>query len=171
MIKVVLTGPESTGKSTIAQQLAEKLDALLIPEYAREYIDDLDREYTVDDITEIAIEQVDRDNKGVSQYPELMISDTDLLTLKIWSEFKYGTCDPWIVKNLDLLLPELYLLMSPDIPWEADPQRENPEDRDKLFEIYKNELDQLQVPYVIIKGTGDERLQNAIEAINKIYVP
>ncbi len=171
MIKVVITGPESTGKTTIAKELCDHFEGLLIHEYAREYIDNLDRDYTVEDITEIAIEQVDRDNKGTSQYPELMVCDTDLLTLKIWSEFKYGELDEWIPKSLDLLLPDFYLLMATDIPWEADPQRENPNDREELFNIYKKEIEALNVPYAIIKGTGNERLQNAIKEIEKIYIP
>ena len=168
MKKIVLTGPESTGKSTLAEDLATYYDTFYIPEYAREFINDLDRPYTEADILEIAIEQVDRDNKGTSQYPDILIADTDLLTLIVWSNFKYGKCDPWIVKSLSLLLPDLYLLCAPDLPWESDSQRENPKDREALFEIYKTEIEKLGVPYKIVTGTDKSRLQNAINHIESI---
>mgnify|MGYP001263035489 FL=1 len=101
----------------------------------------------------------------------LLFADTDLLTLQIWCEYKYNKCHELIKKELLERLPDLYLLCFPDIPWEFDPQRENPHDRFNLFNIYKRKMEELKVDYAIIKGTMSERLkmiEQIIESTNLI---
>jgi nicotinamide riboside kinase len=99
---------------------------------------------------------------------EILMCDTDLITIKIWSEYKYGSCDNWILEQIEKQKTEnrFYLLCKPDIPWKADPLRENPVNREKLFEIYKEELEKLKHNYFIIKG--EERIQNSISKISEL---
>jgi len=167
MIKIVLTGPESSGKTTLARQLAEHFHTNHVREYAREYIRSLDRKYREADLIEIAKLQLESEGLIAPHSGKLLFCDTDLLTIKIWSDYKFKKTDPWILQQIDRRYYDLYLLCAPDIPWEADPQRENPNDREELFEIYKNELHAYNKNYVEIKGSFEERLQMAIDAVQK----
>ena len=170
-MKIVITGPESSGKTTLLNQIYDKWNFTVIPEYARTYIDKLNRPYAYNDILEIAKGQIALEDNLNELNSTLLFSDTDLLTLQIWCEYKYNKCHTFIKKELFGRLPDLYLLCSPDIPWEFDPQRENPYDRLNLFNIYKRKIEELNVDYVIIKGTMSERLkmiEQIIESSNLI---
>ena len=163
MKKVVITGPESSGKSTLCKHLSESLFIPHVREYAREYIAALDRTYDQSDLLHIAKGQLDLEKDILSQTPSFLICDTDLLTIIIWSEYKYGSCDSDIIRLLNDNLPDLYLLVAPDFPWVEDPQRENPADREELFSIYQKEIEDLEVPYKVISGTESERLEIAMD--------
>lgn len=170
MHKIVITGPESCGKTTLLNQINNKWNFTVIPEYARTYIDKLNRPYAYNDILEIAKGQIALED-NLNELNSTLLSDTDLLTLQIWCEYKYNKCHTFIKKELLGRLPDLYLLCSPDIPWEFDPQRENPHDRLNLFNIYKRKIEELNVDCVIIKGTMSERLkmiEQIIESSNLI---
>ena len=167
MKRIVLSGPESTGKSTLAKQLSETLGCAWVREYARTYLAQLNRPYVQDDLLEMAKGQIEAESLAMKTSNQL-ICDTDLLTIKVWSEFKYGNCDPWIVHELKNNLPDLYLICYPDLKWEYDPQRENPNDGMELFQIYVSEVEHLNIPYVIIKGEGLERIKNGELAVKKI---
>ena len=167
MKRIVVTGPESTGKTTLAKQLSEVFKCPLVGEYARTYLDNLKKTYSQEDLVYIAKGQFDMQKKILKE-SNLLICDTDLLTIKIWSEFKYGNCDPWIVKYLVNNLPDLYLICYPDLKWEYDPQRENPNDGMELFEIYLAEIKKLEVPFQIIKGLGEKRTEKGVKAVEKI---
>ena len=169
MKKVVITGPESSGKSTLSKHLSESLFTPHVREYAREYIDSLDRGYTKDDLTQIAKGRMDLEEDIVCQTPSYLICDTDLLTIKIWSDYKYGSCDPEIITLLMDNLPDLYLLTSPEIPWKEDSQRENPDNREELFSIYKEEIIKLDIPYIVLTGTEPERLETAMEIFSNYF--
>ena len=167
MTKVIVTGPESSGKTTLCKQLSEQFKIPFTEEFSRKYIDNLDREYLLEDLVIIAKgqlknEQLTRSNK------QLSLHDTDLITLKIWSEYKYGNCNDWITSQIEQQKQEkrFYFLCSPDIPWQEDPQRENPHNRDELFEIYKVELEQLGHNYFILEG--QKRLENSIKKITEL---
>ncbi len=165
MKKIVVTGPESSGKTTLVKDIEAKVDLHAVPEYARIYIDALDRPYVKEDLEKIAIGQLELERSLRIKNHKILLFDTDLLTLKIWSEYKYGCCISYITEQLNKNLPDLYLLTSPDIPWEPDPQRENPVDRKELFEIYKQEIIRLKVPYEVIKGDPTERLDQFLKLI------
>jgi NadR type nicotinamide-nucleotide adenylyltransferase len=167
MKRVVFTGPESTGKSTLAMQLSEMFNYQWVSEYARAYLNYLGRPYVQDDLLQIAKRQVISESLAFKKSDKL-ICDTDLLTLKVWSDYKYGNCNPWILNQLQTNLPDLYLLCYPDLEWEYDPLRENPEDRHELFEIYLSEIEKLGVPFQIIKGKDEKRIDNAVNAVRKI---
>ena len=167
MTKVIVTGPESSGKTTLCKQLSEQFKIPFTEEFSRKYIDNLDREYLQEDLVIIAKEQLKNEQLTRSN-KQLSLHDTDLITLKIWSEYKYGNCNDWIISQIEHQKQEkrFYFLCSPDIPWESDPQRENPHNRDELFEIYKVELEQLGHNYFILEG--QKRLENSIKKITEL---
>lgn len=165
---IVCTGPESTGKSTVAEQLADSLATEWVPEYARQYIDELDRPYRENDLLLIAKQQtkliqaaLTRSDSEGFRNQECLICDTDLLTIKIWAQEKYGHCPEWIIQQLLKNKPTAYLLFAPDIAWIDDPQRESRDDRDRLFSIYESEIQQMGVPCFVVTGDGEERVENA----------
>lgn len=158
MYQIVLTGPESTGKSTLAKALADRYNVSWVSEYARHYIDQLNRPYEKADLLEIAKGQLEKVQQHQASNQQLLFIDTFMLVLKVWSEYKYGDCDPWILEQLQQNKPDLYVLCDIDVPWQYDEQREHPHVRAKLFNIYKNELTQLSVPYVIASGNLTQRL-------------
>lgn len=167
--KISITGPESTGKSELAEHLAKEFETLWVPEYSREYLAGINRPYNEGDILEIAKGQVKKEDEMMHKANKFLLCDTDILVNYIWSLDKYGHCDPWIGEQLEKRKYDLYLLCNTDLPWEEDPLRENPHDRDELFALYELKLKMLDFPYRVISGTGDERYTNAIKAI-KEYV-
>ncbi|MBC3542036.1 AAA family ATPase [Rufibacter sediminis] len=168
MIRVAITGPESTGKSTLAAQLAQHFQAPWVPEYARTYLNQLSRPYEALDLEAIAREQLAFWQEEAAKNPPLLFLDTELLVLKIWSEHAYGTTSAFILEELRRQPVDLYLLMNIDLPWQPDPQREHPHLRQFFYDWYKRELEQLGVPYVEISGSADERLRNAIRAVQQV---
>ena len=161
MPKIIVTGPESSGKTTLCKALSEHFKIPFAEESAREYLDVLSGDYNQEDLLEIAKGQLQAENG-------IQLLDTDLITLKIWSEYKYGSCNNWILEQIERQKTEkrFYLLCKADIPWEGDPQRENPNDRVELFEIYKQELDNLGHDYFIVKG--ENRIENSIAKISQL---
>ncbi|MFK7906344.1 MAG: AAA family ATPase [Chitinophagales bacterium] len=168
ILKVVLTGPESTGKSTLSKKLAAHYQTVCVPEYARFYIAALDRPYNSEDILQIAKGQLESEDEFSPKANKILFLDTALLVPKIWSEVAYGFCPDWIENELISRHYDLYLLMSPDIDWQPDPQREHPHFRVQLFEMYKEELQKLHTPYILIEGTYKNRFNTAIQAIEEM---
>ena len=164
MIKIIVTGPESSGKTTLCKALSEHFNISFVEEFSREYLNKQNGKYTQSDLIRIAKEQLLKEEIN----KEILICDTDLITIKIWSEYKYGSCDNWIVKQIEKQKTEkrFYILCKPDIPWEDDLLRENPKQRNKLFNIYKKELEKLKHNYFIVKG--EERIKNAISKISNL---
>lgn len=167
MIRVSITGPESTGKSRLAEQLAGHFNAFYVPEVSRTYLARIGRPYNFDDIAIIAREQLALENETAAGTKGLVFCDTDLLVCKVWSLFKYGKCDPWLERMTDEHRYGLYLLCAVDLPWEFDPLREHPGQRDDLFAMYRDELEAMNADYAIISGIGEERLIGAVAAVNK----
>ena len=99
-----------------------------------------------------------------------MFCDTNLYVIKVWSEFKFGNTHPEILKLIADRKYDLYLLTYVDLPWVADPQREHPHRREELYDIYLNEMKAQPVPCVEIKGLGDERRRNAVNAIEQLVI-
>lgn len=160
-----MTGPESTGKTSLAEALAEHYGAPAVPEYARTYLENLDRAYVEEDLLHIARGQLAWEEEYADRAGERLIIDTSLVVLKIWSEYKYGRCHPFILENLRERRYDLFLLCRPDLPWSFDPLREHPDKREELFNIYQRELTALGFPYEVISGRGEERIARALAAI------
>jgi NadR type nicotinamide-nucleotide adenylyltransferase len=163
MKKVVIIGPECTGKSSLTKALGQHYNTAIVEECAREYIDHLERSYTQDDILNIAKKQITLENTAKPQ-GDYLFCDTDLIVCKVWSEFKYGNCHPWILEQIQNRYYDYYLLCDIDLPWQEDQQREHPNHRQELFDIYEGELNKLNKPYSIIRGQN--RLESAIEILD-----
>lgn len=164
MNKVVIIGPESTGKSTLTKALAKHYKVPFTNEYAREYIDQLDREYDESDILTIAKNQIELEDT-LSTNSHFLFLDTDLIVCKVWSEFKYGRCHPWILEQIAQRYYDHYLLCNIDLPWEEDGQREHPDHRQELFDRYQSELKKYNKSYSIISGM--DRTQLAINLLDQ----
>lgn len=167
-IKIAIVGPESSGKSTLAADLAEHFEVPYVEEFAREYLENLDRPYTESDLIEIAKGQIELKAKLQAVGHSIIISDTSLLVIKIWSEVKYGRCDEWIISATSEEAFDLYFLCYPDIPWEYDPLRENPNDRLSLYQRYEKALQNNDAKYQIIRGLKSERMKIALDSIEKL---
>ncbi|MCO6488356.1 MAG: ATP-binding protein [Phaeodactylibacter sp.] len=157
--RLLLTGPESTGKSLLARRLAEAYQTVWVPEYARYYLETLGRPYREDDLLPIARGQLLLEDYQAQFARRILPCDTGMLVLKVWSEFKYGRCHPWILEQLHRRSYDLYLLCGTDVPWTYDPQRENPNEREELYAIYKRELEQLGVPFTELRGGVEARVE------------
>ncbi len=167
IIRIVITGPESTGKTTLALALSGHFNGCYIPEHARAYVEQLDRPYTFDDVCHIADEQVRQYQSTVSGEHRIYFFDTWLVLTKVWFDWVYHRVPERVETNLRNLPMDLYLLCVPDLPWEPDPVRENGgETRLALFRRYRDELLDYGFPFVEISGEGEERLQNAVKAVD-----
>ncbi|WP_179343293.1 AAA family ATPase [Winogradskyella ursingii] len=172
-IKVVVFGPESTGKTTISRQLAEHYNTLWVPEFAREYLQKKwDREKKIcepKDLLPIAIGQMKMENEFAQRVDSVLICDTDLLETKVYSEVYFsGTCNPKIEKYALENKYDLYFLTYIDTPWEPDDLRDKPTERKQMFEAFEQALIMHKKPYVILKGNKKERLKIAIGRIDKL---
>lgn len=168
LIKIVLTGPESSGKTTLAKALAEHYQVPLVPEYAREYLENIGLAYTQNDLLQIAKGQAKLKAEYLAQNPSILISDTDQVVMKVWSEVRFQTCHPWIIEQLNQSDTHLYILCQPDIPWEYDALREDETSRDMLYERYLETLEQFQLPYLEVGGALSKRCQIALETIQQL---
>ncbi|MEQ6167186.1 ATP-binding protein [Ekhidna sp. MALMAid0563] len=170
MIKrIAIIGPESTGKSELCQHLARHYDTEWVPEYARFYIDRLDRNYEQHDLKSIAEGQLTWEDEKAEYSNNYLICDTNLIVIKIWSDHKYGETAPWIEEQLKQRIYDFYLLSNIDIPWRPDPQREHPNLRQHFFEVYKNYLEEHKLPYALVSGIEGERKKCAVDAIENFF--
>ena len=166
MLKIAITGPESTGKSTLTEDLAKHFNCVFIPEFAREYLQKKNGEYHQLDLNAIAFEQNKQINSAT--HDQLILADTEMTVMKIWSEFKYGNCSPEILKLYQDQNFDFYILCDIDIPWQEDPLREHPEKRKELFDLYFNEIS--KKPHLILSGSHENRLKKGIKVINKLLL-
>lgn len=164
-LKIAITGPESTGKSTLCKALSKTYNTEFIPEVARSYIDQLNRPYNYDDLLEIAKLQKQQADIINNNHPSIIFSDTSMMTLELWSMDKFKKCDQWIIDQVQNERFDLYLLCNIDLPWTYDEQREDPNRRSELFDVHKAYLNKYNFRYSIISGDEKDRLQNAIKAI------
>lgn len=165
MIRIAIVGPESTGKSTLSAQLADRFNTLWVPEVARQYVADLERPYTADDILLISKQQMALEDAMAEKAREVLFCDTNLLVTKIWMLHAYQFCHPWILEQMQSRTYDLCLLTDIDLPWEPDPLREHPHLRQYLFDWYQKELEAMAVPYQLVSGTAEQRLELAVRII------
>ncbi|SKB31575.1 AAA family ATPase [Maribacter arcticus] len=173
ILKVVLFGPESTGKTTLSEQLARYYNTVWVPEYAREYLQDKwnDERKTCEphDLLPIAEGQMRLENELTKKASKILICDTDLLETKVYSEAYYiGNCDPILEKYALENTYNLYLLTYIDIPWEADDLRDKPGEREEMFSYFKGTLEKYGKNFITLKGNKKTRLEKAINHIDQL---
>lgn len=175
LVKVVLFGPESTGKTTLSKQLSRHYNTVWAPEFAREYLQDKwnneRKTCEKEDLIPIAKGQMKLENKLAKKADKLLICDTDLLETKVYSEEYYGGfVDPKLDKAALENTYDLYLLTYIDTPWEEDDLRDRPEQRLEMFTAFENTLKKYNRPYILLKGDKETRLKKATEAIDKLII-
>ena len=191
LIKVAVIGPESTGKSTLCELLAQHYNTQWCPEFAREFLLTHGTDYTYDDLLYIAKGQLamedeyvqsivnsresgvnsrSNDSQLIAQSSKLLFIDTEMYVMKVWCEFVFGNCHRWVLDQIIERKYDLYLLCNTDLPWVKDELREYPDlkTRDQLYHIYKDIMINQSTPWVDISGDHDERLQKAIKAVDQL---
>lgn len=168
LIKIAVVGPESTGKSTVAERLARDYGTVCVPEYAREYCRHLNREYTLQDEMNMFYGQLALERSLVPlAQNDLLICDTMFLTIKVWCDHLFGYTPQEVHEALKAKRYDFYLLMDIDLPWEDDPMRDFPQLREHFMQIWHNELKGVSADYLVISGQGEERYANALEAVTR----
>ena len=167
--RIAVIGPESTGKSDLCQKLSSHYQTEWVPEFARFYLDRLDRPYEQHDLKAIAEAQLTWEDDKAEYANNYLFCDTNLIVIKIWSDHKYGNTDPWIEEQIEKRIYDFYLLTNIDIPWTPDPQREHPQLRKHFFEIYENYLISRNLPYSVVSGIEGERKKSALNALKTLF--
>lgn len=148
-----IIGPESSGKSTLARYLANRYKGTYVPEYARTYIEAKGtKEVTFDELCGIARHQIEEMERMTDSHSPIAFFDTELIVTKVWFDYAFGRVPEWLNENIHRYPMDVYLLTSPDLPWEPDPARYNGSDtiRQELFDRYEAEIQALGIPYYII---------------------
>ncbi|MEN0006504.1 MAG: ATP-binding protein [Bacteroidota bacterium] len=168
--RIVLTGPEATGKTSLAKALADEYATQWVPEYARYYLTHFGPTYQEKDLLTIAKGQLQSERTLISSANRFLFCDTSMVVMKVWSEYKYSRTHPWIEQQLQVHRYDLYFLCYPDLPWAADPLRENAnlEERLELYDLYLDILRKHQLPYEVLKGSGAARLAKAKEVLESL---
>lgn len=172
MKKIVIIGPESAGKSTLCSHLAEHYQTVWCPEYAREYLKEIQGNYTYADLLNIAHGQLELEDVMLTQAGNgLYFIDTDMYVMKVWCEVAFDQCHTWILKQIAARQYDMYFLCDADLPWVHDGLREYPdlEFRKKLVKVYKDILVNSNAPWVMINGTDTQRLQTAVSVIDAVF--
>jgi NadR type nicotinamide-nucleotide adenylyltransferase len=182
-LKVVVIGPESTGKSTLCTQLAEYFDTVWCPEFAREYLLKNGMQYTYDDLLVIAKGQLEKEDAYLNEVLQhakatsgsffkrpLLFIDTDMYVMKVWCEFVFGSCHQWILEQIVDRKYDLYLLCNVDLPWQKDELREYPDlaTREQLYHMYKDIMVNQSVQWADISGNYEERFAIAVSAVKAL---
>ncbi|MCU0327609.1 MAG: ATP-binding protein [Chitinophagales bacterium] len=168
---IAITGPESTGKSTLAQFLSQYYQTYFLPEYAREYLQDIKLDYTKEDVLKIAEIQNEREDKfrNFCREKELKYAffDTTLVNLYVWMKFANIAIPSWVISAIEAYDFRQFLLLSPDIPWQDDGFRNLPNHREIIFDLFQETLTQFNFGFRIIKGENEQRNIEALNAIEK----
>jgi NadR type nicotinamide-nucleotide adenylyltransferase len=168
--RISITGPECSGKSSLATALSQHYAQPFVPEFARLYLDATAGKYTADDLPRIAKGQLALETTKESAAYRFLFCDTDMLVIKIWHEVVFGSTHPLLEEMWQDHTYDIYLLCRPDLPWQEDPLREHPTRRDELFERYFDVLQTSGRPFVVIEGLkANERLALAVQAVESLF--
>lgn len=178
LLRVVLYGPESTGKTMLSQQLAEHFGCLWVPEFARGYLETKRAYYDPygrkadeicqpQDIPPIVIGQIASEDAFLEQTKNLLVCDTNPLMTYVYNKYYFHQDDQWITDVVTQRQYDLYLLTNIDIPWVADSLRDRPDQREELYALFKSELDKRKFPYTVVQGNYESRLKICIQAVDQ----
>lgn len=170
MIRVVLTGSESTGKTTLAADLAARYGAELVPEFVRGYAAKKTEPLGFADHGPIARGQMALEDEHMASSPAIVVQDTDLLSTVVYCDHYFGECPPWIVDAATARRPDLYLLCEIDVPWIADGVRDRGHLREEMQQLFRAAVRDSATPFVVIEGSWAERLQRAVDAIDALMI-
>ena len=173
LLRVVIYGPESTGKTTLARQLSDHYQTTFVKEFARDYLqkkwDQKKEVCSRADLPIIVAGQIQLENEATTMAKQVLICDTNVVVTKVWSETHFeGYCDSQIASCCSKFHYDYYLLTGIDVPWQKDDLRDRPNDRQIMFDYFKNTLDQLGENYSVLKGNQEKRLRKAIAIIDKL---
>jgi len=174
MKKVVVIGPESTGKSTLCEQLAAHYKTVWCAEYARAYLNQNGKEYSYDDLLTIAKGQLKQEEQTVKEASkEIIFIDTNMYVMQVWCEFVFQKCHQFILDQIVERKYDLYLLCDVDLPWTYDELREYPDEQPRaaLYRMYKELMINQSTPWVEISGSYEERIQTAIQTVDHLISP
>ncbi len=167
--KIAIVGPESTGKSALAEELAVRFGTVYVPEFARTYCEHLDRQYTLEDEMNMFYGQLALEKSMLPLAKnDVIFFDTMILTIKIWCDRLFGFTPPEVLQAINDTDFDLYLLMDIDLPWEDDPLRDFPDERNHFMNVWKNELQALGASFHVISGLGESRVKMAEAVVNKL---
>jgi len=164
---IAITGAESTGKTTLAQALAEALPGQLVTEASRDLLAP-GADYDLEDVVAIGHEQNRRENLVLQSTRSWVVADTDLLVIRIWLQERFKVWPDSLAQLWNLQTPRLWILTAPDIPWEPDPLRENRHDRERLHALYRQQLSASRAPWVEVRGSVESRLQQAMRFVSEL---
>ncbi|WP_184543541.1 AAA family ATPase [Mucilaginibacter sp. FT3.2] len=165
--KIAVVGPESTGKSTMADYLAAHYHTVAVPEYARAYCEKLTGPCTFQDEINMFYGQLALEEEFLPQANKILICDTTFITVKIWSDEVFGQAPQEVLDELPKHPYDLYLLLNIDLPWQDDPLRNFPTKRPHFMKVWYNELNALNANYVLISGIGENRYHDAVKAVDE----
>ncbi|MBK6353055.1 MAG: ATP-binding protein [Saprospiraceae bacterium] len=165
-IRIVLTGPESTGKTSLSLALSNHYKVNLIPEFSRYFLTKSVVPYTFEEVSQMALQQI-KLSENAPSHNSFHLEDTDLLTYLVWQGFKYGSVDPYLLENWKGHQADFYLMCVPDVKWQSDPLRENPLQRTEIANLFINYLTASQLDYGYVTGSGISRLNNAVFLIDQ----
>lgn len=174
--KIAIIGPESTGKTTLAAGLARHFSAVMVPEFARDYLERHGAGYAYEDLRKIAEGQLGLEDEMVSSVIDAgerksVFLDTELTVMRVWSEVVFGRCDHFILSAIAARSYDHYLLTFPDLPWEPDPLREYPDVKERMrhYNYYLDAVINQKSPFSIIRGQGEERMKDAVRAVSYLF--
>lgn len=170
-LRVVLFGPESTGKTVLAERLAKHFDTVWVPEFSRTYAEAKiakNQTLTYDDVMPIAIGQLQLENRMILKANKVLVCDTNLLETKVYSEFYYKKCPDILHKYALKHTYDLYFLTYIDLPWEADNIRDKPLERNEMFRAFEQALIANNKPYILLKGSMKNRFDTAVKHIDTL---
>ncbi|MDB5283175.1 MAG: metabolism ATPase/kinaselike protein [Bacteroidota bacterium] len=163
IIRISITGPESTGKTELSEHLAAHYKTVFVPDYSRTYIEKLDRKYNHSDVLQIAKGIIEQENSMIHFAHHILFSDNDLVNIKIWLQYYKWHVPDWLEHEIIKRKYDLYLVCDIDIPWVSDNQRANPTDRLELFNAFVEALTSIGANIKYVRGKGEKRLTSAIE--------
>lgn len=166
--RIAITGPESTGKTWLAHELASRYGTNMVHEHAREYFHGREYVYNSEDLIAIAKGQLENEESIATISRNIIFCDTDIVAVKIWAKVVFGDVPEWIEKQIRGHVYDLYILCYPDLKWQPDPLRNNPHDRQYIYGLFVDELERNNFNYRVVKGIGGQRLKNAIGFVDEL---